>query len=289
MFDYMLVFAAVFIGCVYSIKLIQSIAVEREELKKKKGEDFTSNNPIERFISLKSLLQVQLFVAISCFGVFACIFVFTGVPLYVGGPLSLVLAAAAFFLPYGYYYLKVLKRKNVFEDSILDLTMGLTNGLRGGMALPQSLENFVRRAEGPIREELLIVLREYKLGVDLGDALERLHSRMPCEDLRILITSIRLTSKAGGSLVDVLVKMTEMIRSRREFHEKLKTMTAQGRFEAIAIALAPLAAFIILYVMDTELMAPMLQSPIGWASLGAVVVLEIIGFWVINKIVTIEV
>ena len=64
---------------------------------------------------------------------------------------------------------------------------------------------------------------------------------------------------------------------------------AQGRFEAIAMAAAPLVAFAILFFLDRELMQPLVETKIGWCAIGAVAVLETVGFLVINKIVTIDV
>ena len=80
-----------------------------------------------------------------------------------------------------------------------------------------------------------------------------------------------------------------MIRSRTEFHEKVKTMTAQGRFEAIAMSLAPVFVYVILRLIDPELMKPLTESFIGWCTIGGVAVMVTIGFIVINRIVTIEV
>ena len=167
--------------------------------------------------------------------------------------------------------------------------MGLANGLRAGMALPQALEVISRDIGGPLQEEITIALSEYRLGVELPEALTRIYRRIPAEDLKLLITSIRLSQQTGGSMADVLDHMTDTIRQRTVFQEKLATLTAQGRFESIAIALMPLAAFIILYLLDPALMSPLVTTGTGWCALGVVAVLETLGFVIIRKIVTIEV
>ncbi len=140
-----------------------------------------------------------------------------------------------------------------------------------------------------MRDEIAIMLREYRLGISIADAMGRLATRMPCEDMRLLTCSVRLTIQTGGSLVDVLSQMVETIRQRTEFHEKLRTLTAQGRFEAMAMAAAPLAAFVILYVCQPDLMRPLVTTTIGWGAIGIMLVLEVIGFVFIRRIVTIEV
>ena len=156
-------------------------------------------------------------------------------------------------------------------------------------ALPAALEAISGRLPSPMAEEIAVVLREYRLGLDLPEALGRLAARVPCEDITLLVGSIRLTQQAGGSLAEVLAKMVEMIRARTEFQAKLKAMTAQGRFEAIAMSLAPLFVFLLLFLIDRSLMLPLVTTPIGWTTIVLDFVWVVIGFLIIDRIVTIEV
>jgi tight adherence protein B len=202
---------------------------------------------------------------------------------------SLVAGFLSFNLPKWWLNKRIKKRQRLFDARLTALTLGLANGLRAGAALPQSLELVARDMGGPMTEELALVLHEYRLGMDLPESLNRLCERMPGEDLSLLVTAIKLTMQSGGSLAEVLDRITDTIRQRTDFHDRLQTMTAQGRFEAIAMAAAPLVAFVILFLLDRELMQPLVQTKIGWCGIGAVVILETVGFLVINKIVTIDV
>ena len=181
------------------------------------------------------------------------------------------------------------RRKDLFEAKIIDLTMGLANAMKAGMALPQALDKVGAQMGGVMAEEISTVLREYRLGMSITDAIARLTERMPCEDMRLLTSAIRLTMQTGGSLVEVLAEMVDMIRNRTEFHQKLKTLTAQGKFEALAMASAPIAAFFILYLCQPDLMQPLVTTATGWAAIAVALVLESIGFIVVKKIITIEV
>lgn len=116
-----------------------------------------------------------------------------------------------------------------------------------------------------------------------------MYNRIPCEDLQLLIISIRLTAQSGGSMVDVLEKITQMIRGRTEFQQKLRALTAQGRFEALAMSLAPLVAFTLLFFINNDLMLPMVQTAIGWCAICVMLTLEVIGYLVIRAIVDIKV
>ena len=116
-----------------------------------------------------------------------------------------------------------------------------------------------------------------------------MHDRLPSEDLQLLIISIKLTLQSGGSLVEVLQRITQTIRGRIEFHQKLAALTAQGRFEALAMSLAPLLAFIILFIINNDLMLPMVKTGIGWCAIGVMLTLEVIGYIVIRAIVNVKV
>ncbi len=247
-------------------------------------------SPLRRFVTPVRLAALKLTFCLV--PALAAVVVLVGagyvspVPLLLAGCL---LGGVGWNLPMLYFRMKIQKRRERFNGQILQLTMSLSNGLRSGQALLQALDAASQRLDAPMREELAVVLGETRLGFDLTDALERFYSRMPGEDLRLLVTSIKLTLQTGGSLAEVLERMVETIRARVEFQERLKNMTAQGRFEAIAMSLAPVLVYVLLRLIDPDLMIPLTSTLVGWCTIGIVTAWVLIGFFVINKIVTIEV
>ena len=282
--NFVIVFAAVTL-CVYLVvSTVYKVTLERLENQPGKFEE------LKHFVSIPRLLSLR-FSGLFLLGIgIVLILLFCGVVnpfIYI--PIGIVAAVLGWMAPLVYYRWKVTKRKELFEAKLLDFTMGLASGMRSGLGLPQALEATSKRIGEPMQEELQTVLREYRFGMELADALQRLNERMPSEDLNLLVTTIKLTTKTGGSLVEVMDKMVEMIRGRREFQERLKNMTAQGKFEAIAMSCAPVAAFILLYIVDPTLMRPMVTTGMGWCGIGIVAVMISCGYFVIKKIVTIEV
>ncbi|MGN0833633.1 MAG: type II secretion system F family protein [Kiritimatiellia bacterium] len=282
-----LVFAATFLAAFVFLVSVYRTLIGRALAERS---DFQVLTPLRRLVSPVALVRIRFATA----GVLACTAVLALLWGRVVSPWAVVAlggvgAAVGYRLPMVWFAWKLKKRREAFDGQVLNLTMGLFGGLRSGQALPQALAAVAQRVPDPMREELAVVLRENKLGLELSESLERLHARMPGEDLRLLVTSVRLTLQTGGSLSEVLERMVEMIRSRTEFYEKLKTMTAQGRFEAIAMSLAPLVVYALLRVIDPELMKPLTSTAAGWCAIGGIVLLVSIGFFIINKIVTIEV
>lgn len=247
-------------------------------------------SPMSRYVSKAKLLQLRIcFATIPLLAVPALFWRASGISPLVPLVFAIVLSVCGWMLPHFYFSMLVKRRFELFEIDVLDLALGLDNALRAGMALPQAIEKISSQMHGVMKEELETVQREYRLGINLVQALERLHRRMPSEDVGLLVSAIKLTSDAGGSLSDVLKEMSTMIRGRREFKDKLKTLTAEGRFEAVAMSLAPLAAFIFMYFIQPELMQVLYTTTLGWCALGAVAILDALGYLVIRKIISIEV
>ncbi len=283
--NYSLIFAAT--ALFFFLVILASTRYLQEKLEFSRAARYEK---LRRFVSPQKLLMEQVFAAL----ITACLLflgqlTFGVEQMRIAIPVSAGFGVLAFLMPYWYYVHLLKKRQEAFESKILDLAMGLANGMRSGLALGQAVEALSKRIGGPMKEELVVLLREHRLGLDLPEAFERLSARMPCEDLHLLVTTISLTTKSGGSLVEVLEEIVETIKSRTEFQDRLKNMTAQGRFEALVISCAPFAAFLLLYLIDPVLMKPLISTGVGWLAVGGACLLVTTGYFVLRKIITVEV
>ena len=287
-FVYGLVFGAVAWGVWVITPLLAVVGLERTTGGYVNA-DRAALDPLYRFTTPERLLQTSWSLALLGGGLMVIVLVCAGVDnTLVLILLGLILGAISFQLPRVVVNRQIQRRNQIFQARLVDVTVGLANGLRAGVALSQGLEAIIKDIGGPVGEEFNVLLKENHLGTDLSECLLRLGKQMPGEDLQLLITAIRLTLQSGGSLAEVLDKITNTIRQRVEFHEKLRTMTAQGRFEAIAMSAAPLVAFLVIYCIDPALMKPLVTTTRGWIAISVVLVLEIIGFLWINRIVNVE-
>ncbi len=249
-----------------------------------------SRLPVEHFVSLAKLKKMKISFSLVASLVMLCLLIYIHVDSVIAGLVAVAVAgAAAFQAPQLYFNRKVDLRNREFRGQLLDLILGLNNGLRSGVALPQALELVGRDIGGTMQEEIAVTLYEYRLGIELTEALNRLEKRMPDENLKLLVTAIGLSQKSGGSLSDILERLIETIRQRSAFQDKIDTLTAQGKFESIVMAAAPLMAFLILYFLDTKLMTPLVTTVQGWCAILVIGLLEGIGYLFIRKIVSVEI
>lgn len=279
------IFASVAVGSAITLRFLVRYLHEKQELA-------TTGvlGDVKRFIEPGKLLSLRLFFALTAFSVLFILQLVFGVKrMVIALPVSIAAGYVAWRLVLAWYVRKAGKRREAFQAKVLDLTMGLANGLKSGLALGQSLDSVSKRIGEPMREEIATLLREVRFGLDYPTAFENLTRRMPGEDMHLLSTSVALTTRSGGSLAEVLDEMADTIRKRTDFHGRLKNMTEQGRYEALVISLAPVAAFAIFYLIDPVLMRPLVQTGIGWCAVGAATFLIYAGYKILRKITNVEV
>ena len=181
------------------------------------------------------------------------------------------------------------RRDRKFGEQLVDALVGMGNALRAGHSLPAALELIAREIDNPMGQEMRLVVQEMRLGVSMENALRNLHTRMPNDDLDILITSILISRELGGNLAEVFDNIAYTIRERHRIEGKIRALTAQGKLQGGIICMLPVLIFIFLNAWSPELMRPMYTDWVGWLCIGGVVVLMLAGVYMIWKIVTIEI
>ncbi|NBU20204.1 hypothetical protein EBS43_02135, partial [bacterium] len=84
------------------------------------------------------------------------------------------------------------RRKNQFVLQMVDALSLMSNGLKSGLSIVQSLGLVTQEMPNPIQQEFTLVLSENKLGVPLEDAFSNLAKRIPSDDVEMFVTSINI-------------------------------------------------------------------------------------------------
>ena len=70
---------------------------------------------------------------------------------------------------------------------------------------------------------------------------------------------------------------------------KIKTLTAQGMAQGVLICMMPPGLILLFSLMDENYMKPMFNTPIGWAMLSVVFLLDAVGLYMMFKLVQVDV
>ncbi len=197
---------------------------------------------------------------------------------------GIVLAAPAWL----YRRLK-LQRRAALQRQFPDCACALASGLRAGLALGQALEQIPRYQPRPAAQEIALVLREHRLGVPLDEALAGLAQRSGLHDFSMLVATLGIARDIGGGLAEALERLAGSARRRLAMEERILALTAQGRLQGLIMGLLPLGLGLVLFLLEPEAMAQLFVSPAGWAVLAVIAVLELSGWLMIRRIVSVRV
>lgn len=187
-------------------------------------------------------------------------------------------------------YLRSLKHRRLahFEKQFPDYLLSLAGALRAGSSLAVAMQRITPLSHAPLSQEMGLLLREQRMGVELIEALERLDTRMPCEACRLFKSAIAVAGQSGGGLAELFENMAQTISKRLYVEGRIRALTAQGRMQAWVMALLPVLVGGALYVIDYDLIAPLWQQRTGQMVLVLILFLEIIGLWLIRRIVNVS-
>ena len=206
---------------------------------------------------------------------------------------SALVSIASFFalalLPRLLYAWLRKRRLAQFEAQLPDALMMLAGGLRAGVGVGPAIAQLVAEAEAPLAQEFALVLREQRLGVTLEQSLNNLGRRVPTQTTTLVVSAIRIAIETGGGLAETLERTAHTIRSRLHMEGKIAALTSQGKLQAWVVGALPLLLMAVLNRMEPEAMGHLWHTRLGWAVLVVIALLELIGVYVIRRIVAIDV
>lgn len=203
--------------------------------------------------------------------------------------LGMVAFASLALAPRLLYWWMRRKRLRMFEEQLPDALMMLAGGLRAGVGLSSAIQQLVVEAQPPISQEFSLLLREQRLGVTLEQALSNLNRRVPTQTTVLVVSAMRVAAETGGGLAETLERTSNTIRSRLQMEGKIGALTAQGKLQAWVVGLLPMVLMVILNKMEPEAMGMLWHTRLGWATLVVIAFFELMGIYVIRKIIAIDV
>jgi tight adherence protein B len=212
------------------------------------------------------------------------------VVLYTGNPAiawaGLMIGA---FLPYSVVSYRRQKRFEKFEELFPEAIDTLARAVRAGHAFTTALEMISDEVAEPLSSEFRKLYEEQKFGMPVRDALMNLTERVPLVDVKFFVTAVMLQRETGGNLAEILDNLSYVIRERFKIQRQVKVHTAQGRLTMLLLMAMPPTVVAILLVFSPEFVKPLFSDPIGHALLVLSIALQTIGYFVIRKIIKIQV
>lgn len=205
-----------------------------------------------------------------------------------GIPLALLFAAVALALSKVWLGMLAGRRRAAFADQLDDSAQLLAGNLRAGHSLLRALDAVAREAEAPTSEEFARVVNETRVGRDLGASLTDVAQRMRSEDFDWIAQAIAIHREVGGDLAEVLDQVGHTICERNQIRRQVRALAAEGKLSAYVLMALPFGIAGFLLVSNPGYLAPFTESAVGYALVGACLVLLTVGGLWLRKLVNLK-
>ncbi len=203
--------------------------------------------------------------------------------------LGLLLGPIAGLGPLLFVLFKRGKRFKKFEEGLPDALDLITSALRVGHSFNSAMSLVARECADPVGSEFRTCFEEQNYGLELRISLENFTSRIPLQDLKIVVTAILIQRESGGNLAEVLEKTAYVIRQRFRLKRQVMTHTAQGRLTGWILTILPIALGVGLYIINPDTESLLWKRDIGIKLMFLAGGMLTVGTLIIQKIVRMEV
>jgi len=198
-------------------------------------------------------------------------------------------AIVGFFVPYAYASHMRTKRFAKFEEKFPEAIDTLARAVRAGHAFTTALEMIANEVAEPVAGEFRQLYEEQKFGLPVRDALLNLADRVPLVDIKFFVTAVMLQRETGGNLAEILDNLSYVIRERFKILRQVRVHTAQGRLTMVLLMALPPTVVVVMLIINPGFIQPLFSDPIGHALIVGGITMQTLGYFVIRRIIRIQV
>lgn len=180
------------------------------------------------------------------------------------------------------------KRLHKFEEFFPEAIDLIGRALRAGHTFTTGLLMVADEMPKPVAGEFRLLYDKQNYGMDLSEALRTFAARIPLIDAKFFVTAVLTQREAGGNLAEVLDNLAKVIRTRFTVQRQIRVISAHGRLTGGILMGLPLALGFFLAVRSPENFTVLFSDPLGIRMIVVAAALQILGVFVIRRIVKIE-
>jgi tight adherence protein B len=180
------------------------------------------------------------------------------------------------------------QRKEKFIAQMPQLARVLSNAAQAGLALRTAVELAAEELPEPASSEMGRVAQSLAVGESIEVALTNLERRLPSREVVVLVSTLVVSARAGGSLISSLRRIAETLDERKQTRREILTLLAEARSTAILIPIIGVVSLFMLRQLDEHAIDKMLADTIGRAIFLAAGILYTVGFLLFRRITRVD-
>lgn len=241
---------------------------------------------LERELVLAGLARSPL--AVFTVAVAAALAIATTVWVTLAPVLGVLSALAGVLLVRAYLARARERRREAFIAQMPELARVLANATNAGLSIPTAIALAADELDAPARDELRRVSTSLTFGSDLETALDGIRERLPSREVGVLLSTLLISARSGGSLVSALRDIAGTLEVRKETRREIRTTLAQSVATGYTVIGLGVGMLLMINVLFPGSVEEMTQRIVGQVVLVAAAVLYTVGFLLIRRMTRIE-
>ncbi|MEZ0262994.1 MAG: type II secretion system F family protein [Alphaproteobacteria bacterium] len=181
------------------------------------------------------------------------------------------------------------RRQRKFLAEFADALDGSVRLLQAGMPIAEAIAMVSREYEGPLKDEMIRIYDNQKIGIPLGQAAAETARRVPLAEVHMFATALQIQSETGSSLSEVLSNLSTVIRARFRLKRKVRALSQEAKSSAAIIAALPVLVSLGLYAVNEAYISILFDTTKGNIWLGIAITWMIIGCLIMRQMINFKV
>lgn len=195
---------------------------------------------------------------------------------------------AALMLPSGPVALMVVilvlrkRRIEKLRMQLPDAFEFISRAVSSGQTLAAAFQLACENCQSPLAEEFALAHEQMGLGLPQESVLRELARRTGVIEMQMFVVTMLVQRQSGGSPVEILNNLCSVVRKRTKLQGKIKSLTAEGRTQALVLLGLPPVILVALFFLNRGHVQALMARP---GMLMGMVAMECVGALFIRKIV----
>jgi tight adherence protein B len=180
------------------------------------------------------------------------------------------------------------QRREEFVAQMPELARVLANATSAGLSLRTAIEMAADELGDPASTELRRIAHGMAFGQSLEASLNAVQERLPSREVSVLISTLLVSARSGGSLVSALRDIADTLDNRKEVRREIRTVLAQATATGYIVIGMGVALLFMLNTVRPGTVEKMTVTPLGQGALVLAGALYTVGALMVRRMTRIE-
>jgi tight adherence protein B len=239
-----------------------------------------------RLAAANMRLCVSTFVALVVVAFAAAVYLIGS---YLAPPFGVAAGGGVIFLFFAFLRRREIRRREEFIAQLPELARVLSNASAAGLVMRTAIEMAAEELDDPASTELRRTSDALRLGQPIEQALQELGERLPSRELAVLVSTLIVAARSGGSLVTALRSIATTLEDRKEIRREVKTIMGEAVVTNWAIGILGVAILFVVNLISPGVLRTMSEQLPGQVILAISATVFVVSLLIIRRITRIDV